>query len=432
MKITTFFAGCLLAGLSVLPARGQERALQIFRDGSVIQSYTVTSIDSIKFGQVIAAPAAVNATIEGEAVRVSWSAVSGARSYQVFRSSDNTNYTRMAEGLTGTSWTDASPLRGQNYYKVKALGEQLESVLSDASAPVVFNDEGYSGNEIDIFSNLSYDEMVYVEGGTFLMGAQNSSSSWPNYDSSASSHEQSVHAVTLSSYYIGKYEVTQGLWEYVMSYSGKAADGSQLSPVEPYLGSDKPSSSRGVGSNYPVYYVSYDDIVNYFIPRLNKITGKKFRLPTEAEWEYAARGGQKDEYTRTHTSPIQNSGSGTYYKYAGSDTYYKYAGSDTIGDVAWYYSNSGSKTHPVGNKSPNALGIYDMSGNVWEWCSDWYSSGFSNAPQTNPQGSATGSYRVVRGGSWYFDAQNCRVSNRRSNTPDNRNDHRGLRLALCL
>ena len=275
---------------------------------------------------------------------------------------------------------------------------------------------------IDIFPNLSFDEMVYVKGGTFLMGAQGSNSSLPNYDEDARDDESSVHEVTLSSYYIGKYEVTQGLWEYVMNYSGKAADGSQLSPVGPYLGS-KPSPSFGVGDVFPVFYVSYNDIVNYFLPRLNQITGKKFRLPTEAEWEYAARGGQKDRYTRTHTSPAQNSGSGTYYQYAGSNT---------IGDVAWDKSNSGEKTHPVGSKSPNALGLYDMSGNVYEWCSDWYSSGYSSSAQTNPQGLAAGSARVLRGGGWYHNAQLCRVSYRSFNAPDYRFSNIGLRLALSL
>ena len=276
---------------------------------------------------------------------------------------------------------------------------------------------------IDIFPNLGFDEMVYVEGGTFLMGAQSSNSSLPNYDEYVWDDESPVHEVTLSSYYIGKYEVTQGLWEYVMNYSSKAADGSQLSPVGPYFGEDKPSSRWGVGADYPVYWVSYDDIVNYFIPRLNQITGKAFRLPTEAEWEYAARGGQKDEYIRTHISPAQNPGNGTYYKYAGSNT---------IGDVAWYEDNSGRKIYPVGSKSPNALGLYDMSGNVSEWCSDWYDN-YSSSAQTNPQGSATGSYRVLRGGSRYDFARNCRVSHRSDDTPDYRkNGGCGLRLALSL
>lgn len=245
-----------------------------------------------------------------------------------------------------------------------------------------------SGEPFDIFASLSYDDMVYVEGGTFLMGAQSSSSSSSNYDSGAYSDESPVHSVTLSSYYIGKYEVTQQLWEYVMNYTGTAADGSTMTAVatDPWLGDSNPSSTYGKGNYYPAYFVSYNDIVDYFIPRLNKITGKTFRLPTEAEWEYAARGGN------------QSKG-------------YKYSGSNAIGDVAWYYGNASKTTHPVGTKSPNELGIYDMSGNVWEWCSDWYGS-YSSTAQTNPTGASSGSDRVDRGGSWHNDAHYCRVPNR--------------------
>ncbi|MBQ8564659.1 MAG: SUMF1/EgtB/PvdO family nonheme iron enzyme [Bacteroidaceae bacterium] len=261
-----------------------------------------------------------------------------------------------------------------------------------------------SGEPSDIFVSLSYDDMVYVEGGTFKMGAQWSSSS-SNYDSDALSNEMPVHSVTLSSYYIGKYEVTQQLWEYVMNYTGTAADGSTMTAVatDPWLG-DNPSSTYGKGNYYPAYYVSYYDIVDYFIPRLNKITGKTFRLPTEAEWEYAARGGN------------QSKG-------------YKYSGSNAIGDVAWYADNASYMTHPVGTKSPNELGIYDMSGNVFEWCSDWEGS-YSSTAQTNPTGASSGSNRVWRGGSWYFDAQGCRVSMRSGYPPSSRGCTGGFRLVL--
>lgn len=252
------------------------------------------------------------------------------------------------------------------------------------------------GSEFDIFESLSYDDMVYVEGGTFLMGAQTSSSSSANYDSDAESDESPVHSVTLSSYYIGKYEVTQQLWEYVMNYTGAAADGTILSAVasDPWLGDDNPSSTYGKGDYYPAYYVSYEDIVNHFIPRLNKITGKTFRLPTEAEWEYAARGGNKSKGC-------------------------KYSGSNTIGDVAWYYANLSYEAHQVGTKQANELGIYDMSGNVYEWCSDWYGR-YSSTSQTDPTGPTSGSYRVLRGGCWNDDAQYCRVSLRIFNPPSSR------------
>ena len=139
--------------------------------------------------------------------------------------------------------------------------------------------------------------------------------------------------------------------------------------------------------------------------KLNAITGKTFRLPTEAEWEYAARGGSKSKD-------------------------YKYSGSNNIDDVAWYDGNSSYKTHEVGTKAPNELGLYDMSGNVWEWCSDWYGE-YSSSTQTNPTGPTSGSYRVLRGGSWDSYAEFCRVSYRSSYTPADRYSYNGLRL-VCL
>ena len=158
------------------------------------------------------------------------------------------------------------------------------------------------------------------------------------------------------------------------------------------------------GAQNPVESVSWNDCQE-FVSRLNSLTGMTFRLPTEAEWEYAARGGKKS-------------------------LHYKYSGSDNIGNVAWYWDNSGSvMTHAVGTKSPNELGIYDMSGNVWEWCSDWY-GGYSAGAQTNPQGPSSGSRRVLRGGGCYSRARRCRVSNRDSRGPDDSYYSYGLRLVL--
>lgn len=259
--------------------------------------------------------------------------------------------------------------------------------------------------EIDIFPELQKDEMVFVEGGTFTMGATS------EQGSDYFSNELPTHQVTLSDYYIGKYEVTQQLWEYVMKYSGPCADGSTISAYASNVWfGEIPSSTYGVGDFYPAYFVSWEEIVNIFIPRLNKITGKTFRLPTEAEWEYAARGGNKS-------------------------LGYKYAGSNTIDEVAWYDDNAwnvGSSspdyvTHQVGTKAPNELGLYDMSGNVREWCSDWYGS-YSSSSQTNPTGPTSGSYRVLRGGSWFSHAQLCRVSNRGNDYPDYRDVYDGFRL----
>ena len=224
--------------------------------------------------------------------------------------------------------------------------------------------------------NLPDIAMVYVSGGTFTMGATS------EQGSDAFNREKPAHSVTLSGYYIGKYEVTQELWEAVMGSN----------------------PSRFKGDNLPVECVSWND-VQEFLRKLNAMTGKRYRLPTEAEWEFAARGG--------------NSSRG-----------YKYSGSNSLGSVAWYDGNSGSRTHAVGTKSPNELGIYDMSGNVWEWCQDWYGS-YSSSSQRNPKGPNSGSYRVYRGGSWYFNARYCRVSYRNYFTPDFWNNlHLGFRLAL--
>ena len=230
------------------------------------------------------------------------------------------------------------------------------------------------GNETITVNGVSF-TMIKVEGGTFNMGATS------EQGSDAESDEKPVHSVTLSDYYIGETEVTQELWEAVMG--------------------SNPSYFKG--SQKPVEQVSWNDCKE-FITKLNKLTGKNFRLPTEAEWEYAARGGNKSKG-------------------------YKYSGSNTIGNVAWYTDNSSSKTHDVKTKTPNELGIYDMSGNVYEWCEDWYGN-YSSGSQTNPTGPSTGSYRVLRGGSWINYAKYCRVSHRSSINPDYRFNDYGFRLVL--
>ena len=222
--------------------------------------------------------------------------------------------------------------------------------------------------------------MVYVEGGTFTMGATTEQTT------EADSDERPTHKVTLSDYYIGETEVTQALWHAVMGTN----------------------PSYFTGDNNPVEKVSYTDCIE-FINKLNelfsgKLNGMKFALPTEAQWEFAARGGNKSRG-------------------------YKYSGSNYIGDVAWYDNNSDSKTHPVAQKRPNELGLYDMSGNVWEWCRDWY-GGYSSSSQTNPIGPTNGSCRVIRGGSWDGSARYCRVSSRNYPYPSCRRYNLGFRLAL--
>lgn len=218
-------------------------------------------------------------------------------------------------------------------------------------------------------------EMAHVEGGTFRMGATS------EQKDDADSDEKPVHRVTLSSYYIGKTEVTQALWQAVMGSNPSAFKGADL----------------------PVENVSWDDCQE-FIQKLNSLTGRNFRLPTEAEWEFACRGG--------------NNSCG-----------YKYSGSNNLDSVAWYDDNSDGQTYPVGAKAPNELGIYDMSGNVWEWCSDWYANYTSNS-QVNPSGPQSGAGRVGRGGSWGHNARCCRSSFRGNYGPARRIITLGLRFVL--
>ena len=218
-------------------------------------------------------------------------------------------------------------------------------------------------------------EMVRVEGGTFRMGATY------EQEGDAERDEKPVHSVILSSYYIGKTEVTQALWQAVMG--------------------SNPSNFKG--ADLPVECVSWNDCQE-FIQKLNRLTGRNFRLPTEAEWEFACRGG--------------NNSRG-----------YKYSGSNNLGSVAWYDGNSGDKTHPVATKAPNELGIYDMTGNVWEWCGDWYANYTSNS-QSNPSGPQSGSNRVFRGGSWFNYVGFYRSSFRNGTNPTFRDRNLGLRLAL--
>ena len=218
--------------------------------------------------------------------------------------------------------------------------------------------------------------MVTVEGGTFTMGAT------AEQGSDAGGEEYPTHQVTLSSYSIGQTEVTQELWQAVMG--------------------SNPSCSQG-NLQHPVEQVSWEDCQT-FVAELNELTGKTFRLPTEAEWEYAARGGNKS-------------------------LGYKYAGSNDINEVAWYWDGTSTTIQPVATKAPNELGIYDMSGNVYEWCQDSWGS-YTSGAQTNPTGPTSGSLRVDRGGSYGHDGGRCRVSHRNYYHQTLKDGHLGLRLAL--
>ena len=284
---------------------------------------------------------------------------------------------------------------------IKFADYGVESVEKNRTYVLVLSQVGTSSNQTDVSSAVSSSpvqrltapsiiskdvitipvkdgisiDMVKVEAGTFMMGA--TSEMKDPYD-----WEKPVHQVTLTNdCYMGKYEVTQALWQAVMG--------------------NNPSHFKG--ENLPVETVNWNEC-QVFISKLNSMTGRKFRLPTEAEWEYAARGGKKSRS-------------------------YQYSGSSNISDVAWYDGNSGSKTHPVGTKQANELGIYDMAGNVWEWCLDRKGS-YNSSSQTNPTGAGSGSFRVSRGGSWFYNAGCCRSSCRFIDTPDNRSSFLGLRLAL--
>ena len=204
-----------------------------------------------------------------------------------------------------------------------------------------------------------------------------------------SNDEKPIHSVTVSDFYIRKYEVTQKQWQAVMGTN--------------------PSNWKR--ENLPVEQVSWNDI-QQFIAKLNESSGKTYRLPTEAEWEYAARGG-KFGVDRRQLKGDQ----------------LMYSGSDSLDTVAWYRSNSDDKIHEVGIKQPNELGIYDMSGNVWEWCNDWFDEHYyENSSQTNPQGPSSGTYRALRGGSWSSNVNLCRVAYRLRGNPNNRDDDNGFRL----
>lgn len=267
--------------------------------------------------------------------------------------------------VVGIGHHSVSAMRGGDIIDVRDLD------ITSAGAPLTMAFRDF--NHTFTVNGVQF-TMVEVGGGTFTMGATS------EQGSDAWDEEKPAHEVTLSDYYIGQTEVTQALWEAVMG--------------------SNPSDSKG--DNLPVERVSWDDC-QVFIQKLNQLTGKQFRLPTETEWEYAARGGRKSRG-------------------------YKYAGGNNIDSVAWCDGNSGNETHPVATKQANELGIYDMSGNVLEWCSDWCGD-YTSSSQSDPQGSSSGSFRVIRGGCYYNFARNCRVSYRISNTLDYRSGYLGLRLS---
>lgn len=269
----------------------------------------------------------------------------------------------------------------------KLLGGRSSSTTSSSYSSSRSSSYGSSGQD---FVENAWDinmKMIWVEGGDFLMGCTSE-------QGSCDSDEQNVRRVTVDGFYIGMLEVAQSQWEKVVG----------TSVYQQRNKKDASASMAGVGPDYPMYYVSWEEAME-FCRLLSNKTGKTYTLPTEAQWEYAARGGKKADGT-------------------------KYAGSNMIDAVAWYTDNSGSSTHPCGTKRANALGIYDMSGNVWEWCKDWYSSSYTSYDTNNPTGPSSGSNRVLRGGGWDRDASSCRVASRNCNSPGVRYREYGFRVVL--
>ena len=249
--------------------------------------------------------------------------------------------------------------------------EKISATLTKVEAPAATQPTTAATAAKPTVKDFGNIEMIFVEGGTFSMGSR---------ASDAYGVETPAHDVTLSSFYIGKYEVTQGQWRAVMGSNPK----------------------KYTGDNMPVKQISWDD-AQAFIKKLNALTGKNYRLPTEAEWEYAGCGGNKSKG-------------------------YRYSGSNVLKDVAWYGANT-IECQNVGKKQPNELGIYDMSGNVWEWCQDWYSN-YTSSPQTNPKGPSTGKVRVLRGGSYHRGSEHdCRLAARISSPPYFSSYEYGFRLA---
>lgn len=419
--------------------------------GHGVTSTASRTTDAVDY--TINAPTSVKAFIPDDnfVIRVTWNAVKHAESYDIYRSTlSSGTFTKVASGITSAYWTDTTPLYGENYYYVRAVGHGLTSNASNTtdvvnyvlSAPTNVNATYNSSTQkvtvtwnsvngansynvyrngdliVSNISNLKYIDnnsaegqhyyciqavrgdnisetsapsfilipltnttitinginikMVKVQGGTFQMGGETYATS-------------PIHQVSLTDYYISETEVTQELWKAVMGVN--------------------PSYNTSSNQN-PVDCLSYYDCKN-FIQKLNELTGKHFRLPTEAQWEFAARGGTKSKG-------------------------YKYSGSNNIEDVAWYFGSGGY--HNVGSKKPNELGLYDMSGNVKEYCEDYYAA-YGNEAQTNPMGPIREtSSRVLRGGMWTSGQSECTVSYREKTEMHyyNHGNYTGCGLRLAL
>lgn len=277
------------------------------------------------------------------------------------------------------------------YKKQLELFENSEDYLRD-----IANDTAASTNEsraqkkpstfIETALGLNM-KMIYVEGGSFTMGAEAN-------DNLAKTNEYPAHTVLVDSYYIAEFEITQIQWEKIMGTTIHEQNSKSTSP-----------GLCGVGDNYPIYHISWYE-AKEFCEKLSELTGRHYTLPTEAQWEFAARGGNKSQG-------------------------YKYSGSNVLNDVSWHLHNSSYTAHPVGQKAPNELGIYDMTGNVYEWCADWKGQ-YPSSKQTNPQGVNSGDHKILRGSSWRFSAKYHRIPNRGSDKPADRFNYNGLRVVCTL
>lgn len=261
--------------------------------------------------------------------------------------------------------------------RLKKELDSLKKAYKPLTAPSANSKPTILPSQADIISAIE-SRMIKVDGGTYTMGCANEK------DTSCYYWEKPAHKVTLKDFYMAKYPVTQKEWEAMMSYNPDFKN----------------------CPDCPVENITWNE-AKQFVEKLAMLSGKSYRLPTEAEWEYAAKGGSNSKG-------------------------YVYAGSNNIDLVAWYRNNSAKNTHPVGKLAPNELGLYDMTGNVWQWCSDWFDGEYYiHSPERNPLGpdGTSDNYRVVRGGSWWYEAPHCRIVNRDRYPTDAKDDDVGFRLA---
>lgn len=329
-----------------------------------------------------------------------------------FSENEGLDYERLERGLTELIHTlgKMKALDSESLLKLAIIQAREVYVTETEIISIVqhLSKKELNDRFVDFNVNGVEFRMMKVDGGMFWMGAHNRyrktglfskepDTTIPNFDANAEKWESPVHQVFLDGYYLCKTEVTQGLWEAVMESEPSAQGGWR--------------EILGKGKDYPAYCVSYNEIMNVFLPKLNQMTGQRFRLPTEAEWEYAARGGNKS-------------------------LGFKYSGSNVLDSVAWHRGNSDNKTHPVRSKLANELGLHDMTGNVWELCCDFYndySSSVQHNPQ-NPEGLSIGSYIIRRGGSWFNRIEDgyFRIACRSGSPPEASDIITGFRLALSI